>query len=44
LDELYVTSARILNTESELACQPHAGDLFRVEPGVRGVPLQVFSG
>jgi sugar lactone lactonase YvrE len=44
LDELYVTSARILNTESELAQQPHAGNLFHLEPGVRGVPLAVFAG
>lgn len=44
LNELYVTSARILNTEAELARQPNAGNLFRLEPGVRGVPLSVFSG
>ncbi len=44
LDELYVTSARILNTHRELAEQPEAGNLFHLEPGVRGVPLPVFAG
>jgi sugar lactone lactonase YvrE len=44
LDEMYVTSARILNTESELACQPEAGNLFHLRPGVRGVPLPAFAG
>jgi sugar lactone lactonase YvrE len=44
LDELYVTSARILNTEEELARQPQAGNLFRLKPGVCGVPLPAFSG
>jgi sugar lactone lactonase YvrE len=44
LDELYVTSARTLNTENELADQPEAGNLFRLEPGVRGVPLSAFGG
>jgi sugar lactone lactonase YvrE len=44
LDELYVTSARILNTERELTQQPQAGNLFRVRAGARGVPLPAFAG
>lgn len=44
LDELYVTTARILNTEEELARQAEAGNLFRVKPRARGVPLPVFAG
>ena len=33
LDELYVTSARTLNTENELVDQPEAGNLFHLVPG-----------
>lgn len=44
LDELYVTSGRILLSDVELAGQPEAGNLFRVKPGVRGVPLPAFAG
>lgn len=38
LDELYVTSARVDLSDDELAGQPHAGHLFRILPGVRGLP------
>lgn len=43
LDELYVTSAwKGLSAEARRA-QPFAGALFRMRPGVRGVPPSVFQ-
>jgi sugar lactone lactonase YvrE len=44
LDELYITSASGGLTESEKAEQPLAGALFRVKPGVQGVPGFAFGG
>lgn len=44
LDELYITTARIGATEEELAKQPHAGSLFRVKPGVSGLPTYRYRG
>jgi sugar lactone lactonase YvrE len=44
LEDLYVTTAKIGPTESDLALQPHAGGLFRAHPGVRGVPAFEFAG
>lgn len=44
LDELYITTARIGLTEAELLEQPLAGGLFRVRPGVCGVPAFEFAG
>jgi sugar lactone lactonase YvrE len=44
LDELYITTARIGLTESDLAEQPHAGGLFRARPGVAGVAAFEFMG
>jgi len=44
LDELYITTARILLDEQALRDQPHAGGLFRVRPGVRGVPSFAYRG
>ena len=44
LDELYITTARILLTEQELAKQPEAGGLFVVRPGVSGIPAVPFAG
>jgi sugar lactone lactonase YvrE len=38
LDELYVTTARIGLGEAELAAQPHAGGVFRIDAGVPGLP------
>lgn len=38
LDELFVTSARDGLDGAALQAQPHAGALFRLRPGVRGVP------
>jgi sugar lactone lactonase YvrE len=37
LDELVVTSARQNLTEEQLAREPHAGGVFRLRPGVRGL-------
>lgn len=38
LDEMVVTSARQKLAPEQLAREPHAGGLFRLRPGVRGVP------
>ena len=43
LDILYVTSAREGLTEAQLAAQPLAGGLFRVTPGVRGIPAPAYG-
>lgn len=44
LDELYITTAwQGLSAETRRA-QPLAGALFRVRPGVRGIPQAVFAG
>jgi sugar lactone lactonase YvrE len=44
LDELYITTARIGLNEQALAEQPHAGGVFRIKPGVVGVPANHFKG
>lgn len=44
LDELYITTARIGLTASDLALQPLAGGLFRARPGVAGVSAFEFAG
>jgi sugar lactone lactonase YvrE len=44
LDELYVTSAWEGLSAAERAEQPLAGSLFRLQPGVRGLPPAVFDG
>ena len=44
LDELYVTSAREGLSREQREAQPLAGAVFRVRPGVRGVPAAVFVG
>ena len=36
--DLYITTARIRLTESELAAQPLAGRLLRIQPGPVGLP------
>lgn len=43
LDELYITSAARGLSATDLAEQPHAGAVFRCDPGVRG-PLPVPFG
>ena len=45
LDDLYVTSARIgFNEATDNDTQPHAGGLFRLQPGVRGLPEVAYGG
>lgn len=44
LDELYVTSAWQGLSVKERQAQPLAGALFRVRPGVRGIPPAIFGG
>jgi sugar lactone lactonase YvrE len=44
LDELYVTSAREGLSLEQREAQPLAGAIFRVRPGVRGLPAAVFAG
>jgi sugar lactone lactonase YvrE len=44
LADLYVTSARDGLSEGELQDQSRAGGLFRLRPGVRGLPSQPFAG
>ena len=44
LDELYITTARVLLDEEALAEQPTAGGLFRAEPGVKGVEAFEYAG
>ena len=44
LEDLYVTTARTGLSEAGLAQEPDAGCLFRLDPGVRGMPTTSFSG
>lgn len=44
LDRLYVTSASIGLDELARKMQPHAGGLFRCDPGVRGLADMPFGG
>jgi sugar lactone lactonase YvrE len=44
LATLYVTSARMDLAADALAAQPHAGGLFALDPGVRGLPEPRFGG
>ncbi len=44
LDELYITSARTGLSAAALKAQPLAGDLFRLRPGVKGLPEPKFAG
>jgi sugar lactone lactonase YvrE len=43
-EELYITTARLQLAGDELTKQPHAGGLFKIRPGVRGVPGFSFLG
>ena len=43
-DQLYVTSARDGLDERQLAAQPHAGAVFAVDVGARGLPGLRFAG
>jgi sugar lactone lactonase YvrE len=44
MDVLYITCARTGIPEAELKKQPLAGGLFKVKPGVRGIPAPEFLG
>jgi sugar lactone lactonase YvrE len=44
LTDLYVTSARNGLSVAQLREQPSAGGLFRLRPGVRGLPHHPFAG
>lgn len=44
LDELYVTTARLGLDEAGAAAQPHAGSMFRLRPGVKGLPEPEYGG
>jgi sugar lactone lactonase YvrE len=44
LDELYITTARAGLRADELATQPHAGAIFRVEVDTPGQPPNCFAG
>jgi len=43
-DELYITTARIGQSDQQLEEQPHAGGLFRIKPGVKGRPTCFYGG
>lgn len=43
LDELYITTARTGLTSRQLEQQPLAGGLFRVRPGVHGMPANKYQ-
>ena len=44
LRDLYVTTRRQSLSDAELADQPLAGVLFRLDPGVAGLPTHAFGG
>ena len=44
LADLYITTARTGLNDEQLRDQPHAGGVFRVRPGVRGLPAHEFAG
>ena len=44
LADLYVTSATTGLAPSDLRSQPHAGAVFVIRPGMRGLPTDTFAG
>jgi sugar lactone lactonase YvrE len=44
LDTLYVTTSRLHLNEEELAAQPHAGGVFALKPGVKGLSKPPVEG
>lgn len=44
LSELYITSCSSQLDEARRAKEPHAGDVFVVSPGVKGLPVFSFGG
>lgn len=43
LDELYITTARTGLDDAKLADQPHAGGIFRIRTGAKGLPANRFG-
>lgn len=43
-DELYITTATVGIEEESLKEQPNAGGLFRIKPGVQGLPTDRYNG
>ncbi|MEM7105771.1 MAG: SMP-30/gluconolactonase/LRE family protein [Bacteroidota bacterium] len=43
LSTLYITTARLDMTDEELEAMPYAGGVFKVKPGVKGVPAHFFG-
>lgn len=43
LDELFITTARVGLPAAALECEPDAGGIFRIRPGVCGRPVQLFN-
>jgi sugar lactone lactonase YvrE len=44
LSELYITTASVGLSPTDAHAQPHAGGVFVVHPGVKGLPASAFSG
>jgi L-arabinonolactonase len=44
LDTLFITTSRLMSSDDDLAGDPHAGGLFAIRPGVRGVADALFAG
>ncbi|MDJ1007567.1 MAG: SMP-30/gluconolactonase/LRE family protein [Paracoccaceae bacterium] len=44
LETLFITTSRLMSSDADLAEDPHAGGLFAVTPGVRGVEDAPFAG
>lgn len=44
LEELYITSGWTTMSDQQRQEQPHAGDLFRIRPGVKGLAEPKFKG
>ncbi len=44
LTDLYVTSGRNGLSDAQLRSEPHAGGVFHLRPGVRGLPHHPFAG
>jgi sugar lactone lactonase YvrE len=44
MDELFITSATTSLTEEQLKTQPQAGDLFKIQLDVKGIPEEKFAG
>ncbi|MHB1712338.1 MAG: SMP-30/gluconolactonase/LRE family protein [Acidimicrobiales bacterium] len=43
-EDLFITTARVGLSNSALAEQPHAGDVFWAHPGMVGLPSALFAG